>query len=183
MPDSLLLPPLSKVIEHEGKGNFAIKRYYKWPFSFFYRHKLKMILDMMDSNRTYSHILDFGCGPAMIFNETLKKRASKVTGIDVNDEIGTKKEYDLIVCASSLEFVNNLDYTLKRLNKLLLPGQALIGASPMQNRITRFYFDLIGDKNIRNPHQMILNSLHRNFFLVRKKEWFGLYFSWKAYAK
>ena len=181
MSNGLLLPPLSQVIQFEGKGNFAVKKYYKWPFSLFYRKKLKMILDMMD-DRIYTSILDFGSGPAEVFKKTLKSISKIVICADTYSDIPNKK-FDLIVCASVLEFVDNIDKVLCKLNENLLPGQAIVGASPMDTILSRFYFRLIGDKQSRNPHEMILNSLYRNFFLVRTKKWFGLYFSFKAYKK
>lgn len=180
MPNSLLLPPLSQVVDYEGKGNFAIKRYYQFPFSFFYRQKFKMILDMMDTARVYRSTLDFGSGPAEIFRETLKLCSWRVDCVDKLEPL--KEKYDLIVCASVLEFVN-LKETLPYLKAHLYHGGALIGASPMNTKLSRLYFRLIGSKSNRHSHKMILSELSKYFFVVKKKEWFGLYFSWKAYAK
>ena len=180
MPDSLLLPPLSKVIDYEGKGNFAIKRYYQWPFSFFYRQKLRMVVGLMDSFRKYHSILDFGSGPAELFRETLQSRARRVECVDVLDKINGN--YDLIVCASVIEFVN-LKETLPYLKNFLIHGGALIGASPMDTRLSRLYFRLIGDKKKRHSHHVILTELYKHFWVVKKREWLGLYFSWKAYPK
>lgn len=178
MSHSLLLPPLSKVIDYEGKGNFAIRKYYKFPYSFFYRKKLQMILDVMDNK--YHSILDFGSGPAEIFRESLVQHSTKVVCVDKLDKVVNK--YDLIVCASVLEFVN-LKETLPYLKSHLMYGGALIGSSPMDTKLSRFYFRLIGDENKRHSHHVILTELYKHFWIVKKKEWFGLYFSWKAYAK
>ena len=180
MSHSLLLPPLSKVVEYEGTGNFSVKRYYKWPFSFFYCHKLDMILDLMDSGRVYISIVDFGCGKAKILKESLNIRSLNVSCVDKDDDI--KGRYDLIVCASVLEFVN-LKLVLPRLKSHLIHGGQLIGASPMDTRLSRFYFRLIGDKRKRHSHKTILTELHKQFFVTKKVEWFGLYFSFKAYAR
>lgn len=179
MSDSLLLPPLSQVADFEGKGNFAIKKYYHLPFSLFYRQKLRMILELMNGEK-YQSILDFGSGPAEIFRESLQGRGRRVECVDKLDKIIGK--YDLIVCASVLEFVN-LKETLPYLKRHLMPAGALIGASPMETNWTRYYFSLIGDKIKRNSHKEILAELSKHFWVVKKKEWFGLYFSWKAYAK
>ena len=180
MPDSLLLPPLSKVIDYEGKGNFAIKKYYHWPFSFFYQKKLKMILSIIDKRRNYRFILDYGSGPAEIFRESLSNFGQRVDCVDKLDTIDGK--YDLIVCASVLEFVN-LKETLPYLKSHLLQSGELVGSSPMDTRLSRLYFKLIGDNLTRNTHQQILRELHKHFWVVKTKEWFGLYFSFKAYPK
>lgn len=180
MSNSLLLPPLSKVIDYEGKGNFAIKKYYHLPFSLFYKKKLKMILSLMDEGRKYNSILDFGCGPAQIFRESLQSRGRRVECVDKLDNISGK--YDLIVCASVLEFVN-LKETLPYLKSHLIHGGALIGSSPMDTKLSRLYFSLIGDKLQRKSHVEIMRELHKHFWVVKYKKWFGLYFSFKAYAK
>lgn len=178
MSHSLLLPPLSKVADYEGKGNFAIGKYYHLPFSFFYQQKLKMILDLMDEK--YQSILDFGSGPAEIFRESLEEYSNRVVCVDKLDNIIGK--YDLIVCASVLEFVN-LKETLPYLKSHLMTGGTLIGSSPMDTIFSQYYFRTIGNKLKRHSHQTILSELSKHFWIVKKKEWFGLYFSWKAYAK
>jgi len=177
----LALPPYESVKKYEGTGNFAVSKYYHFPFSFFYQKKLRLILSMLD-NRTspYLSILDFGCGEAKIMEKTLRQLSSNVHCVDKIEDV--KSHHDLIVCASVLEFVD-LDTVLPILNKYLMIGQPLIGASPMDTWITRLYFKLIGDKHKRNSQQDIMNALEKYFYIVRKKEWMGLYFSFKGYQK
>lgn len=180
MSNRLLLPPLSQVIYYEGKGNFAIKKYYKWPFSIFYQKKLRMILDMIGTKKYWS-ILDFGCGPARIFNDELQNYSDDVIGVDITDKIPNKK-FDLIVCSSVLEFVP-LNRVLQKLRWHLMRGGELLVASPMDTIITKIYFWIIGDKNKRWSHKYIIDLVSKYFFVSEKKEWFGLYFSLRASLK
>lgn len=182
MSNSLLLPEYNKVAIWEGLGNFAIKKYYKWPFSFFYRKKFKMILDLMDKNRIYRSTLDYGSGPAEIFRKSLSLQSLKVKCVDKALVLGDNEKFDLIVCASVLEFVD-LKKTLPTLKSRLLPGGVLIGASPMDSYWSRLYFRLIKDRNNRNSKRDILNELNKHFWIIKVNEWFGLYFSFKAFPK
>lgn len=182
MSDSLLLPPYSEVMNYEGHGNYAVKKYYQWPFSFFYKKKLKMILDLMDKNRAYVNVLDYGSGKAEIFRRALSFRARKVRCVDKYHGIDSKENYDLIICASVLEFVD-LKTAVPLLKSHLIKQGSLIGASPMSNKWTNFYFKIIGDKNKRNTQKEILSEIQKHFLIVRKNEWFGLYFSFKAFPR
>lgn len=174
MLHSLTLPPYNAVKHLDGTGNFAVKKYYQWPFSFFYQKKLKMILEHFESDRTYSKIFDYGAGAAHIFEKTLGKYASQVFSSDWF----RADDYDVIVCASVLEFAP-LD-TVVFLKRFLKTGGFISVASPMDTWITRLYFKLIGDKHKRNSHQQIYETIYRNFTIVEYKEWFGIYFSIKA---
>ena len=181
MSNSLLLPKLETISYLEGKGNFAVRKYYKWPERIFYRHKLKMILDLMDVGRVYKSTLDFGAGPAKILEKSLKSRSWKYTAID-HDDAQPIDKFDLIVCGSVLEFVN-LDETLKYFKSHLLNGGHIIGASPMDTALSRFYFKKIGDSLKRNNHKSIMQALKKHFHVVDNQEWLGLYFSFKATQK
>lgn len=182
MRHSLVLPPYSKVRDYDGKGNYAIRKYYRLPYSFFYRHKLRMILKELDSKRIYRNLLDFGSGPAEIFRESLERHAITVKCVDTLSYIDPRWKFDVVVCASVLEFVD-LDFTVPLLKSIIAPNGMLIGASPMKTRLSKLYFSLIKDSSKRNSHEAIINSISKHFFLVGQKEWFGLYFSFKAYPK
>lgn len=178
----LLLPDYNKVSKYEGKGNFAVRKYYKLPYAPFYRHKLNMILDMMDKNTNYNSVLDYGAGKAELFKRTLEARARKVKCVDIGDRLDKSDKFDMIVCASVLEFVN-LNLVIPYFKSILLPGGSLVGASPMDTPLSRLYFKLIKDGNKRNSDLEILRQLHKHFWVVKKKKWLGLYFSFRAYPK
>ena len=179
MSNRLFLPLYESLKEHEGKGNFAIKKYYQFPFSLFYRHKLKMILSLMDSR--YRSILDFGSGPG-IFLPTLRKRSDVVVGFEKGDKFDPRWSFSLVICASVLEFCD-LTPTIGFIRILMSKKGELIIASPMDTWISRLYFKLINDKNVRHSHKVILEELKRWYVIESYKEWFGLYFLCKARLK
>jgi len=179
--NTLILPKYSSIKEHEGKGNWALWKYYVPPFSFFYQKKLKMILDLMDSNHTYHNILDFGSGPG-IFTPSLKKKAIFVVSKDKNDHISEKWYFSAIVCASVLEFCE-LSHTIKLLRSITKPQGRLFVASPMKSRWSSLYFDAIGDKNLRNSDSDIVEAISKHYVIEEYKEWRGLYFALRARPK
>lgn len=173
---NLKLPRYETLKAFEGKGNYAIRKYYLWPFSIFYRHKLKMIVEMI-GDEYYHNILDFGSGPG-VFTEELRKHALFVSSYDVNYP-KPKWTYDVVVCASVLEFCE-LDTTINLLSKLVRPGGTLIIASPMKSKWTDLYFKIIGDTKIRHNQDSIAQAVNKHFQIVDYKTWFGFYFSLKG---
>lgn len=182
MLHSLALPKYESVKDYEGQGNYAVAKYYRFPFSFFYRQKLKMIVRMLEKGKIYKNILDFGSGKAEIFREELEKHALQVKCIEAQDILDFRWKFDVVVCASVLEFVQ-LPVAISILKNVTHKNGMIVGASPMDTWATRLYFRLIGDKNLRNTHKVILNELSKYFFIIEKKEWLGLYFSFKGYPK
>lgn len=178
----LTLPRYSEVKKWEGGGNYAVSRYYRFPFRFFYRKKLRMILSMLDKKTIYKNILDYGSGPARIFRPALLKRAVNVACVDSTSGINFRARYDVIVCASVLEFVQNLHIVVALLNTLMDDG-VLIVASPMDNWLTRLYFWAIGDKNKRHSKEKIIREISTFFKITETKTWLGLYFVVKATQK
>jgi len=183
MLDSLLhpikLPTYDSLKEHEGKGNYAISKYYKLPYRPFYRKKLYMVRDLLDKGRVYKNILDFGSGPG-VFTKELKRHSLSTHSVDKGHYIDGRSKFELIICASSLEFIEDLPRTMLMLSKLCTPRGQLIVASPLSNIITQSYFSMIGDDLVRNSKDTILYSIERFFKVTEYHEWMGLYFSLKA---
>ena len=180
MLHSLALPTYQSVRHLEGKG-YAVKKYYQFPYFFFYRKKLSMMLEYLEPGRIYSSILDFGCGKAHILETSLKRSSFDVYSIDKNDKLPRKK-YEVIVCGSVLEFTN-LKETILKLKSMLDKRGILIVSSPMRNWVTSLYFSAIGDHSIRNTHIEIMDELKKHFRVSDYKEWNGLYFCAKMRAK
>lgn len=170
----LHLKPYSEIKHLEDTGNFAVSKYYRFPYRIFYRKKFKMAVSFLDKG--YKSILDFGSGPGILIPE-LKRRAVVVKGVDKLDIIDPRWKYDVIMCNSVLEFVdlNRVLYTLR-----CLTGGFLVVASPMDTWITRLYFKLIGDKNYRHSHLKIISEVSKKFNIVEYKTWLGVYFALKA---
>ena len=182
MLHSLALPKYSKVKDYEGQGNYAVSRYYKFPFSFFYRKKLKMIVSNLEKGKIYRNILDFGAGRPEIFREELEKHALQVKCVDLLENIDFRWNFDVVVCASVLEFTN-LPICFSMLNKIVDRNGMLLASSPMDTWLSRLYFKMIGDTNKRKSHKEIMDVAGRYFFITRYTEWFGLYFSFRGYPK
>ena len=174
----LKLPPYSSLKHLEGQGNYAISKYYKLPYRFFYRYKLRMILGLMPKGVIYHNILDFGSGSG-IFELALKKHALFVKQLDLNSIIDRRWKFDAIVCSSVLEFCQ-FPYTTSLLSDFLKPGGKLYIASPMETKLTRLYFKLIKDKNKRNSHAKILSEISKQFRIEKYHSWMNLYFALRA---
>lgn len=179
----LALPSYESIRKFEGKGNFAVGKYYKFPFKFFYRQKLRMIMDMFETGRMYGSILDFGCGKAQILRDSLEKKSFYVKCVDILDWIDYEYKYDVVVCASVLEFCDPLYDTALMLRKIVRKDGMVVVASPMKNILTRLYFWLIGDTYIRNNHMKIISQMSEFFTISDYKEWNGLYFSFKGHPR
>ena len=174
---SVQYPPLSSISHLEGKGNFAVSKYYKLPFRPFYRHKFKMIVDMIGDSE-YGKVLDFGTGSG-IFRTELLNHANSVVCVNENTPINPLWRFDAIICASVLEFCH-LYSVVSNLYSLLNPGGILYVASPMDTRLSQSYFKLIGDNKLRHSHDLIKSVIETKFQLKEYKEWMGLYFALKA---
>ena len=173
----ITLPPYSTLKKYEGNGNWAIAKYYRFPWSFFYRHKLKMMVAMMPEKIQYN-ILDLGCGPG-IFTTELKKHGLRIKNVDKVEGVDPNWKFDIVVCGSYLEFVN-LEHVLFIINKVLNPGGLLIVASPMENIFTKLYFNICRSTKRRKSHKTIFWSVSEHFNILEHKTWLGLYFSLKA---
>lgn len=186
MLDSILhpikFPPYSSLKSYEGQGNWAIGKYYKLPYRPFYRKKLYMIRDMLDKGRIYKNIMDFGSGPG-IFSHELRKHAISVTSVDRADIIDHRWKFECIVAGSTFEFIEKLPMTFLNIYRAASPKSQLIVASPMDTKLTRAYFKLIGDNLVRNSHETICTIMDKWFQIDEYKEWNGLYFVAKGYKR
>jgi len=176
---TLNLPDLKLISRYEKTGNHAVSKYYKFPYSFFYQKKLKLILSLMD--KQYDNIMDFGAGPARIFSPELRKRCNRLVSWDIGDTFNPHWRFSAIVCASVIEFVPNPYETFKLLISVLKTGGHIFIASPMDTPITRAYFNFIKDTRKRHPHGHIKTTGECSYYwnLESYKEWRGLYFAMK----
>ena len=170
----LKLPSYKTLSQHEGKGNYAVRRYYIFPFSFFYRYKLRMVAKLL-GNKVHHNILDYGSGPG-IFTEELKKHSLFVHEKEFGQRVHPKWRFDVAVCASVLEFVN-LDQVLHEIYILLKPAGKIVVASPLKNKLTSLYFWLVRSKFKRHSHDEILSKVSRYFIIEKYESWLGLYFA------
>lgn len=177
MFNRLTLPAYDSLKKYEGGGNYAINKYYKLPYSFFYRHKLKMMVNLME-DKTYKNCLDYGSGPG-IFTPELKKHAISVLSHDAHHTVDMRWKFELIVCASVLEFCH-LNTTLEFLHGVCRKNGTLIVGSPMQTKLSKTYFNSINDTNIRYSHTHIIKAIGSKFEIEKIDYWMGLYFALRA---
>lgn len=169
----LKFKPYHSVKHLEGEGNWAISKYYKWPYRYFYRHKIRMI-EMMLRDRRYRSAIDFGCGPAILVNQW-HEYAEDVFLVDEYDQLPNKK-VDLIICSSVMEFVDDLDKTFSDLAKCLEDNGDIVVASPMYSFSSEAYFAIINDRNKRHGHADILTAMSKHFDMRHYRTWLDLYF-------
>jgi 2-polyprenyl-3-methyl-5-hydroxy-6-metoxy-1,4-benzoquinol methylase len=136
-----------------------------------------MIVDMMPLKVQYN-ILDLGAGPG-IFSKELKKHALRVKSVDRLEEVDLNWRFDIVVCASYLEFVN-VEQALFIINQVLNPSGLLIIASPMENILTKIYFRLCRSSVRRRSHKTIFWAISERFNILEHKKWLSLYFAIKA---
>lgn len=164
----LTFPKYSLVKQYENGGNFAVSKYYHFPWRFFYRHKIRMIEKAIRDER-FGSIMDFGCGPGLMHDEWLKF-SDKVYLIEKYANYIPK--VDLAICASVMEFVD-----LKKTMRLLsMSCDQIVISSPMRNSITETYFNAVGSYHTRNSHEEIISEMLKYFNLTHYESWMGLYF-------
>lgn len=177
--DPIVLPQYSKIKHFEGKGNYAISKYYLWPFRPFYRKKLYMIRSLMDKKRIYRNICDVGSGPG-IFTYELQRHAIRVKSLENGEHVWSHWRFDLLVCASSLEYIKPIDTTCCKLWKATRPGAQIIVAGPLNNKINRLYFKLIFDRHERHDPVFIRKIVDKYFKVEKYIEGFGVYYAFKG---
>ncbi len=168
----LKFPSYKSVKRFEGLGNWAVKKYYQWPYRYFYRHKVRMIERML-RDKHYDSMIDFGAGPGVL-TEQWYRFSTKVLPLDMINPMPEEK-VDLIICSSVMEFTD-LDETFKALSGCLKKNGDIVVASPMKTDISDVYFGFINDRNARNSHDEIIKSMSKHFRVRKIKTWWGLYF-------
>jgi 2-polyprenyl-3-methyl-5-hydroxy-6-metoxy-1,4-benzoquinol methylase len=204
------IPPKGSFIpNHEIED--PLRYYYKIHTKYLYRHRIQLGLDLLKSD-TFENVLDFGYGSGLLM-PSLSTISKKIYGIDIasdpvivqsalkqlnisaelKQEDITKVNYpsdffDLIVCFSVFEHIDDPELILSEMNRILKPcGKILVGM-PRVDKSMEKLFKLIGYKDIHHHH--VTN--HIDFINYAKKyftfdnsntlfkflpEKFGLYFN------
>ena len=176
----LALPPYSQLERYEGLGNYALWKYYNFPYSYFYQAKLKLMVNLMKEDG-YRNAMDFGSGPGIFRNELLL-HSGTVIKVDKWTKFDPRWRFDLIICGSVLEFVELMP-TLHLLRSVLDYRGDIIIASPMETFFSRLYFKLIKDSNYRHSHKKIIESIRSVFKIEKIRYWNQLYFAVRAKIK
>ena len=190
MPKKILLPKEIGSISFEDKDLKDFNKFVFHPvFGLVYKKRFRMVNNFLRGQ--YEKVLEVGFGPGA-FLPTLAASAKHVYGIDLHKEItkvrGALKKskiegvcllngdiysipfrnetFDLVICQSVLEHLDNLDRALKEVSRVLKKNGKLIIGSPLKNKITKKLFALLGYKDDEihpSGHKEILESCGKNF--------------------
>ena len=163
--------------------------YYYKPFTrFLYRYRIQLGLNLLPPT-VFENVLDFGYGSGLLL-PTLSKIAKNLYGLDlvsepdivqpVLDKLDIKAElvkgdittvdyskdfFDLIVCFSVFEHIENPEEILHKMYEILKPGGILLVGMPRVDKKMERLFDFIGYHNIDQHHV----SQHKDFIKIAEK--------------
>ena len=184
----VLLPEVGK-IEFADKDLHNLTKLVYSPFAgLFYRKRYAMITKFLKSD--YGLILEIGFGPG-IFLPTLAKRCRRLYGLDIHQDISKvyaalenkvrnfsplwgdltripirENSFDVIICQSVLEHVEDLKTAFGEMERVLKDNGAVILGFPLKNIVTKSLLALIGynDSDIHpSSHTDILKHALRAF--------------------
>lgn len=147
-----------------------VQLYYSWYAGWFYRHRLKMVKDLMDSE-SFNKLLEIGTGSGIFILELLK-HANLVMGMDIHASYqGVQKMleiegadlsrvelsqgdifnipypdhfFDAVVCVSVLEHFPDPRPALEEIRRVVRPQCPVFMGFPADTRITRLIFASLG---------------------------------------
>ena len=180
LKDRLVLPKRGNLKKFENKDLERLsKLVYHRAFGLFYRSRYKMANRLLINFCDRALEIGFGSG---LFIPTLSRKCNFVYGVDIHNEIdktnemlekeGTtnffllnadiygipfKKEvFDLVICLSILEHLEELDIALKEINRILKENGRIIIGFPIKNKLTKMLFNLLGyrDEEIHPSGQL-----------------------------
>ena len=161
-------------------------RYYYWPgVGWFYRKRLRMILDLLGARR-FDSLLDVGYGSG-IFLPSLATVSDTLSGIDLHDKIDVVEKtlakeslqadltsgsaldmpyknetFDCVVSVSLLEHVTDPGAVIDEMLRILRPGGVLALGFPCRNFAMDTFFRAVGfnPREIHpSSHSDILDAL------------------------
>lgn len=170
--------------------------YYRLPLiGWVYRKRLINTLLLTESG--VEKLLDIGYGSGLLFPSLLKKsefcfgleshgNEAKVEEMLKNENIAKEKVslksgsileipwddayFDEIVSVSTLEHIPELDRAMSEMSRVLKPGAKAVLSFPVRNRITDFFFRLVGYNPRRlhpSSHNDIIAAAEKYFVIER----------------
>ena len=165
-----------------------VQLYYSWYAGWFYRHRLKMVSNLM-RGKSFDKLLEIGTGSGIFILELLK-HANLVMGIDIHPTFhGVRKmleregadlrrvelkhgdifnipypdhSFDAVVCVSVLEHFSDPRPALVEIRRVVRPQCPVVMGFPADTRITRLIFASLGcnAKEIHPAcHETILTAI------------------------
>ena len=140
--------------------------------------RLRKVMDYLETDTTYEHVLDFGCGSGVMlpflcsistrvtamdidllpFERVSRQRAFPVN-LQVHDARQVplrelpKASFDLIIATDVLEHVKDLAETLNDMQELLVPGGQIIISGPTENILYKLGRALAGPEYSGDYHE------------------------------
>lgn len=147
-----------------------VQLYYSWYAGWFYRHRLRMVSNLIEGN-SFDRLLEIGTGSGIFILELLK-HASLVRGIDIHPTYhGVRKmlekegadlsrvelrqgdvfdipypdhSFDAVVCVSVFEHFPNPRPALVEIRRVVRPHCPIIMGFPAETWMTKFLFACLG---------------------------------------
>jgi SAM-dependent methyltransferase len=154
-----------------------IQLYYSWYAGWFYRHRLKMVSNLLDG-KSFDKLLEIGTGSGIFILE-LSKHANLVVGMDIHPGYhGVQKmleregadlsrvelrqgdifdipypdhSFDAVVCVSVLEHFPEPRPALDEIRRIVRPRCPIVMGFPADTMITRLIFASLGC-NVQEIH-------------------------------
>lgn len=167
----LKLLPKKYLIRRSIREDCCANVYYNSFVGWYYRKRLKMIKDLIESiyDKKFNRILEVGYGTGA-FLPTLADLSHRVFGIDIHEYHNTIKNmithyglsnvelfkcdvrnlefdnnfFDCIVCVSVLEHILNFDKAINEILRVLKPNGYTIIGLPVENSFTFFIQSVFG---------------------------------------
>lgn len=140
--------------------------------------RLRKVMDYLEADAPYEHVLDFGCGSGVML-PFLCKISARVTAMDIDlvpfERVNrqrafpanlqvhdarqvtlkdlSKASFERIVATDVLEHVNDLAGTLYDLQELLVPGGQIIVSGPTENILYKIGRVLAGPEYSGDYHE------------------------------
>jgi len=147
-----------------------VRLYYSWYAGWFYRHRLKMVSNLM-VGESFDKLLEIGTGSGILILELLK-HANLVVGMDIHSSYhGVRKmleregadisrvelrqgdifdvpypdhSFDAVVCVSVLEHFPDPRPALEEIRRVVRPQGPIIMGFPAETAMTKFIFASLG---------------------------------------
>jgi 2-polyprenyl-3-methyl-5-hydroxy-6-metoxy-1,4-benzoquinol methylase len=172
------LPP--RALVPKTADDDPVDYYFKPLTAHIYRARLRLAASLL-ADRSYESVLEVGYGSGIFLLE-LSRRANRVAGIDVHDQVArvnemlrrlrvradlhhaslfeipfASEDFEALVCLSVLEHIVDLNAALDEFARVLRPGGIAVLGFPVRNVLTDTFFRAVG----YNPRE-IHPSSHRD---------------------
>lgn len=170
------------------------------------RRRFELVRNLLPHRRV-QRILEIGFGSG-VFMPDLVERCDELYGIDIHSHVEDVRAalalrgvaaslsrqdaarmdfpntfFDLVVCVSALEFIQNIDDAAREIARVLRPGGLLVGVMPAKSAFLDFALKAVTGANPREDYgerrERVIPILQRHFRVARTSRFAPVY---TAYA-